>query len=468
MIDRARGTLGSAVERGRLQPVRNLVRYARRPLDFLSGLAERHGDVVEVPMIGARPWFMINHPADIEELLIKRHADVGRDEYVQVLRRALGQGLLTSDGELWRRQRKLASAAFTPRRIRTYADAMVRVAEVAIAPWREGQVVNLHEELSRITMEVVAEVLFGASVGARDVAAVRRSMEVINRFFANSPEAILRVPAWFPTPLNRAMNRAVARIDELVFQILEGRRAGPPRDDLLGSLLDARDDDGRGMSDRQLRDETITLFLAGHETTALALAAVFYLLAKHPAEEARLHAELDAVLGGRLPTEADVAALPRTGQVLKEAMRLFPPAWVSGREVTRSFALAGRTLPVGAQILFSQWVVHRDPRWYPDPEAFVPDRWAGEAPKARPRFAYFPFGGGPRVCIGNHFATMEATLLIATIASRFHLELLPNERLELAPSVTLRPRGGGVRVRVRERAAPRAAVDRRADASAAR
>lgn len=399
-------------------------------------------------------WLIVSHPDDIEALIVKHARLMGRDAYTIVLQRVLGLGLLTSDGELWKRQRKLMSQAFTPRRIHGYAGAMVRVTDAEIAGWRDGERIDLHEEMSRVTMAIAAEVLFGASVSPRDVDVVRHALEDITEFLAQSPEAVLGVPSWLPTPRNRRVNRAIAAIDALVYEIIRGRRAGEQRDDLLGTLLAAQDDEGVRMSDGQLRDEVITLFLAGHETTALALSHTFYLLSKHPDVERRLFAEIDAVLGGRLPSADDLRSLPYLDRVLKESMRLYPPAWTIGREATDDIELRDHRIAKGTQIMISQWVVHRDPRWFPNPEGFDPDRWLPERSEGLPRYAYFPFGGGPRVCIGNHFAMMEAALALATIVQRHRIELLPGQRLELAPSVTLRHKGPGLKARIAARPGP--------------
>lgn len=436
--------------------VRNLFRFATEQLTLLRELADRYGDVVELKVLG-KPWFLISHPDDIESVLVKHARIMLRDEYVVVLERALGKGLLTSDGDLWKRQRKLMSQAFVPKRIKSYGDAMVAVTASALSPWRDGETVNLHEEISRITMQVAAEVLFGEGIPAADVLAVRDGMHDVNDYFANSPEAITKIPGWFPTPRNVRTNRAIERIDEVLYRIITKRRAAPPRDDLLGTLLAAQDDDGHRMSDKQLRDEAITLFLAGHETTALLLAHTFYLLSKHPDIERRLFAEVDSVLGGRAATADDVRALAFTDRVIKETMRLYPPAWTTGREAGEDLEVGGYFIPKGAQILTSQWVVHRDPRWFPNPEGFDPDRWAPERAAELPKFAYFPFGGGPRVCIGNHFASMEAALVLATIVQRFRIELLAGQRLELKPAVTLRQAGPGLRVRLFDRKVARRA-----------
>jgi cytochrome P450 len=429
---------------------RNFVRFALDQLGWLREIADRHGDTVELKIAG-KPWFLVSHPEQIEEVFVKHARVMLRDEYAVVLQRALGLGLLTSDGELWKRQRRLMAQAFVPKRIQGYADAMVRVTEAGLARWRHGQVMNLHQEMSRITMEVVADVLFGTGVSPEETERVGAAMEDINEFFANSPEALLKLPAWVPTPRNRRMNRAIQEIDAVIYRIITERRAAPPREDFLGTLLAAQDDDGAKMSDQQLRDEAITLFLAGHETTALTLAHTLFLLSTHPDVERKLHAEIDEVLGDRPPTAADMKRLAYTERVLKESMRLFPPAWTTGREAGEDVEVGGYLVPKGAQILISQWVVHRDPRWFPNPEGFDPDRWTRERAEALPRYAYFPFGGGPRVCIGNHFAMTEATLLLATIVQRFRLELLPGQRLELKPSVTLRQKGPGLLVRLVER-----------------
>jgi cytochrome P450 len=433
-----------------LYGLRNLARFAKGQLTFLRELADRYGDVVEMKVLGSS-FFVLSHPEDIEAALVKHARVMLRDEFVVVLERVLGKGLLTSDGDLWKRQRKLMAQAFVPKRIHAYGEAMARVTDQAIRPWRDGQTMNLHNEISRVTMEVVADVLFGSGMAPEDVRTVSDSMEVVNEYMANSPEAILKLSTKVPTRRNLALVHAVKQIDALLYRIIAKRRAAEPREDLLGTLLAAQDDDGARMSDEQLRDEAVTLFLAGHETTALALAHALYLLSKHPDVERRLAAEIASVLGGRLPTADDVRALPYAERVLKESMRLYPPAWTTGREVGEDVTIGSYTLPKGSQILMSQWIVHRDPRWFPNPEGFDPDRWSPERMKRIPRFAYFPFGGGPRVCIGNHFAMMEATLILAIIVQRFRVELLPGQRLDLKPSVTLRQAGPGLRVRIRER-----------------
>ena len=438
---------------------RNTLRFASNPLSWLRGLADEHGDLVRMKLLGRR-YLIVSHPDDIERILVKEARIMKREDGVKIIGRVLGQGLLTSEGDLWKRQRKLMAQAFSAKRIHDYGAAMVRVADEALGHWRSGQTANLHQEMTRITMKVVADVLFGASMDARNVEVVGGALEVINEYASGSVEALLRVSKWVPTPRNVRVNRAVAALDRVVYDIIARRRAGEQRDDLLGTLLAARDDDGAGMSDSQLRDEVMTLFLAGHETTTLALAHALYLLSKHPVLDRRLHEETASALQGRIPTADDLRALPFTDWVLKETMRLYPPAWATGRENTEAFEIRGLKIPVGTQLIASQWLVHRDARWFPNPEGFDPERWSPERAKDVPRYAYFPFGGGPRVCIGNHFAMMEATLLLALIVQRFRIELLAGERLDLKPAVTLRQKGSGLRVRIVARREERAATAR--------
>ncbi|MBN8616707.1 MAG: cytochrome P450 [Deltaproteobacteria bacterium] len=432
--------------------LRNVHAMLRRPLEHLQHLQEAHGDVVEMPML-SQTWLLLVHPADVESLLVAHHPSLVRDEFAVYLRRVLGQGLLTSDGDLWKRQRRLSSTAFTPKRIRGYAGTMSAVTDRGLARIEAGRVSRLHEEMSRLTMEVVAEVLFGAGITDEDVQTVSRSLGVLNSLLTNSLEAAVRLPAWIPTPNHRRAANALADVDRLVRRIIDDRRrSAVQRDDLLSHLLNAVDEDGSRMSDTQLRDETLTLFLAGHETTSLALTHALYLLGKHPDVLRRVHAEVDDVLrdgtgAPRLPTEEDVPRLSLVERVIKEGMRLFPPAWIVGREVAKDIEIAGRRIEKGTQAMVSQWLTHRDPRWWPRPEAFDPDRFLPEIAKTRPRFAYFPFGGGPRVCIGNHFAMMEAILMLSLVVSRFEVELIPFSTLRHAPSITLQPADGGVRVR---------------------
>ena len=423
--------------------VGNTFEYVRDELGYLHRCAREFGDVVRL-RLGGTIVYVLNHPALIEQVLRGRPEDFRKDVLTRGLIPVVGQGLLTSEGDFWRRQRRLAQPAFQHQQIRRYGEVMVEAAGRMLAGWADGRVADVHRDFMGLTLDVVARTLFGADVAA-EAHDVGEALETIMEYF-QSPLRWLPARERLPLPGSRKFRRAVARVDEILYEIIARRRSesgsGEPGD-LLGRLLAAQDaEGGGGMTDRQLRDEAVTLFLAGHETTALVLTYAFYLLARNPEAEARLAAEWDAVLGGRAPTADDVPRLTYTDWVVKETMRLLPPAWGIGREALVDTEIGGYAVPAGTQVFLVQWLVHRDPRWYPDPEAFRPDRWADDLIKRLPRCTYFPFGDGPRVCIGNHFALMEAILLLATIGRRFRLSLDPGYTLRLAPSITLRPKGG--------------------------
>ncbi len=430
--------------------------FGRDPLGFLMNNARTYGDVVRIPF-GRAYFYLFAHPAQIEDILVTQNRIFPKED-IEQLRHTndyllFGTGLLTSNGEFWLRQRRLAQPAFHRQRIAAYATAMVAHTERMLAGWRSGQVLDIREAMMTLTLDIVAETLFGSSAST-DAHEVGDALGVVMDVAAEQLGMPFPIPTYLPTPGNLRFRHAVRRLEAIIQRIVAARRASAEdRGDLLSMLLHARDEDGSGMTDKQLRDEAITLFLAGHETTALALAWTFYLLGQHPQVEVRLAAELQTVLGGRLPTMADLPQLRYTELVLKEAMRLYPPAWLlSQRVATRDTVVGGYRVPQGTLVAISQWVTHRDPRFFADPERFIPERWADGLEQRLPRFAYFPFGGGPRLCIGQSFALMEATLILAAIASRYRVELLPGQRVTPQPSITLRPKEG-VRVRLRERAA---------------
>jgi cytochrome P450 len=418
----------------------NAVPLVRDPLGFATRCAREHGDVVRL-RFGPVVYYMLSHPDDIEYVLRGNHRNFIKDRGTRLLSSFLGQGLVTSEGELWRRQRRLAQPAFQLDQIQKYSTQMAASTQQLLADWRPGQTRDIHADMMRLTMTIVAQALFSAEVSG-EAERVARAMEDIMKFWAG-PAAIFPWLGKLPTPGNRRHRQATREVDAVIQGIIARRKAGGPGpDDLLSRLLAARDEDGSPMSDRQVRDELVTLFLAGHETTAVALSFCFYLLAQHPEVEARLAAELHNVLQGQPPTAAHVSRLTYTEWVVKEAMRLYPPVPSIGREALGDCEIGGYPVRKGTQLTMIQWVVHRDPRWYDDPEAFRPERWDHDLARHRPRCAYFPFGDGPRVCIGNHFAMMEAVLILATVATRYRLALAPGQKLELFPSITLRPKGG--------------------------
>jgi cytochrome P450 len=418
-------------------------------IDGLALVHRNHGPFVRsrLPL----QLYFVSDPASIEEILVKKADAFRKDRTNRLLGRVLGQGLLVNEGDAWRRQRRLIQPAFHHRQLRSYADVMVAAAERGAATWSSGQVRNVHEDMMGVTMRIVAETLFGADIsGAVDriEGVIAELMDAFGRILGLA--ARFQPPAWVPTPANRRLRKASRKVDELILGIIEARRretGGPERNDLLALLIAARDEDGGHMTDAQVRDEAVTLFLAGHETTALVLTYSLYLLATHPERQARLAEELARVLGGRAPGLDDLESLAYTDAVVQESMRLYPPAWAIAREALTEVEISGWRFPKGAEFVTSPWVVHRDPRNFEDPDAFVPERWLGELAHRLPRFAYFPFGGGPRVCIGNRFAIMEAKLVLAVVLQRFRFEPIPETKLALLPSVTLRPRNG-VRLRL--------------------
>lgn len=412
----------------------------RDPLAFFTHCARTYGDITGMRYFNFRVFF-INNPDYIEDVLVNNARKFHKGRVLQASKGIFGEGLLTSEGSFWLRQRRLAQPAFHRARIATYAETMVDYTERLLESWHDGEERDIHEEMMRVTLQIVGKTLFDADV-AKDAQEVGQSLELLLELSADFGKAIL-VPAWLPTPHNIRKLRAIKKLDKIIYRIIEERRKSE-RDagDLLSMLLAARDEDGSRMTDKQLRDESITLFLAGHETTANALSWTWWLLAQNPDAEKKLHAELDNMLAGRAPTLDDVAKLKYTEQVLTESLRLYPPAWGTARVAIEDHEIGGYKVPKGTGVSFTQWTMHRDPRWFVEPEAFRPERWEDGLAKRLPRFAYFPFGGGPRQCIGNTFALMEATLVLATIAQKFRFRLVEGHPVVPLPSITLRPRYG--------------------------
>jgi cytochrome P450 len=428
--------------------------FQRDQLAFVTRLAREHGDVVRTRFLYAACYF-VSHPDGIEQVLATKNKDFIKPISFRTpfFRRIVGTGLLTSEGDFWRRQRRLAQPAFHRERINAYGATMVERTVRLASEWSDGETRDVHQEMMRLTMEIVARTLFSSDV-ATDAAEVKRTLAEIAEPF--SRQATLRwiVDNRLPTRAHRRFMRTVARLDQVVYKIIRERRErGVGGSDLLSMLLQARDEeaDGAGMTDKQLRDEVMTLFLAGQETTALALTWAWHLLAHHTEAESKLHAELDEVLaGGREPSVADLPRLRYAEAVIKESMRLYPPAWGVGREAVRETEIGGYVVPKRAQIFMMSWVVQRDPRFWKEPESFRPERWLNGETKDLPKFAYFPFGGGARICIGNQFAMMEAILCLSTIARRFRLTPAPSHTVSLMPAMSLRPRDG-VKVIIRSR-----------------
>jgi cytochrome P450 len=418
------------------------------PLEYFTRIAREYGDIAGLRVLNFKTIF-INHPDLIEEVLVTNARKYSKGKVLRANRHVFGAGLLTSEGDFWLRQRRLAQPAFHRARIASYAATMVEYTRRMLDDWRGGEERDAHQEMMRLTLQIVGKTLFDADV-ERDAQEVGKSLELLLEIGANFRRTIF-VPHWLPTPTNLRVKREIAQIEKIIYRIIGERRAsGRDAGDLLSMLLSAQDEDGSRMTDRQLRDEAITLFLAGHETTASTLSWTWWLLARNPRVEAKLHAELDAMLGDRAPTLDDLPKLAYTGHVITESLRLYPAAWGMARLAVEDHEIAGYPVTKGMGVAMAQWVVHRDPRWYDAPEEFRPERWEDDLLKRLPRFAYFPFGGGPRQCIGNTFALMEAALILATIARKFRLRLVSIHPVVPLASITLRPRHG-VRVTLESR-----------------
>ena len=430
--------------------------FRRNPLEFLMQMARDYGDISYFKL-GPQHTFFLNHPDYIRDVLVTHHERFHKGRALQRAKRLLGEGLLTSEGAHHRRQRRLAQPAFHRQRMQGYGRSMVDYAARTSERWQDGLVEDISEEMMRLTLAIVGKTLFDTDVerDASEVgAAMNEMMELFNLLLVPYSELLEKLPL----PQTRRFERARDALDAVIYRIINERRAsGLDRGDLLSMLMLAEDEesDGGRMSNEQLRDEAMTIFLAGHETTANALAWTWYLLSEHTEVEAELHRELDEVLdGGRLPATEDLARLRYTEMVVAEAMRLYPPAWALGRLSVADHEVGGYVIPRGSLVLLSQYAMHHDARYFPDPFRFDPQRWTPEAKEARPQFSYFPFGGGPRRCIGEGFAWMEAVLVVATIARRWRLRLVEPGSVEMSTRLTLRPgkRGLLMKLESRERA----------------
>ncbi|MBK8029277.1 MAG: cytochrome P450 [Chloroflexi bacterium] len=419
----------------------NLSDFTRDTLAFLLDVRQ-YGDLVKWKF-GPFPAYIVNSPALMHQMLVAdaEHYDKDRTSRV-ILNPVLGEGVFTSNGDFWKKQRKLVAPSFHTKRIGAYGEVMVDYANRLVAKWEDGDTLIIDHEMTALTMEVISKTLFDAQVGAETEEISEQItilLEVLNHRF----NSLFPTPLWVPTPENRAFKRAIAKLDEIVARfVAQWRAAGVDKGDLLSMLLQARDDDGNPMSDKQVRDEAVTLFGAGHETTSNALTWVWYLLSQNPDAEARLHDELARVLGGRNPRMEDLPNLPYTEMVVKEAMRLYPPAFAVVREANTDVELGGYTLPKGSIIMGNIYGIQRDERYFPNPDRFDPDRFSADNEKQIPKYAYLPFGGGPRVCLGNAFAMMEARLVLATIAQKYSLALAPGHPVIPQRVFTLRAKHG--------------------------
>jgi cytochrome P450 len=414
-----------------------LRRFRRDPIGLLEEAAT-HGDVsyLRLPRF---PVYLLNHPDLVRDVLVTSHRRFRKGPTMQAAKRMIGHSLLTTEGDVHRRQRRLIQPIFHHERIAGYARDMVALANETADRWADGNRIDAHREMAGLTLAVVARTLFGTDLPARESRGITDALAGTVAQFDRVFSPLLPVTQHLPLPATRRFRAAHDTFDRLVYGLIERRRAeGATGPDLLSMLLRAQDA-GAGMTDTQVRDEAITLFLAGHETTSNALTWAWYLLSRQPAVRDAWQDELDTILGDRPASTADLPDLPLTDAVLHEAIRLYPPAWAMGRTALEPHEAGGYRIPAGATAVVSPWLLHRDPRWFPGPAEFRPERWpAGPDP----RHAYVPFGAGPRVCVGEPFAWMEAALLLATIGQRWSLDVAAPHRVQLQPVVTLRPRNG--------------------------
>lgn len=417
--------------------------FKQDSLGFFEELQREFGNVVPFRVF-TFPCLFLNEPDLINELLVSNQANFTKDAALRNNRVFFGNGLLSSEGDLWKRQRRLASPAFSPRRLEPYGQVMVDFTRETLNHWRDGSTVDIEHEMMNLTLRIASKTLFDLDMEQDNKAfeeALTRAGKLLGDRMNNA--FLLILPESIPFPTNVHMKEAVKEIDNVIYDLIKKRRNGAEeRSDLLSLLVASRDEDGTSMNEKQIRDEVFTLFFAGHETTALTLTWTLYLLAQNPDVERQLLEEIKQVLSGNSPTVKDYPRLKFTEKVIKESMRLRPPVWALGREAARDCTLGNYPIKKGTSVMVSQWVMHRDERYFADPLQFKPERWTVEFAESIPKFAYFPFGGGPRICIGNSFAMLEAVLILAAIVQRFELKTASDLQVKMDPAVTLKPVGG--------------------------
>ena len=424
--------------------MRHYYRFANDAIGLVGERFDTYGDIYYVPSSGGG-LYVSKHPDHIRDVLITHGTSYGKAHSAFArLARVLGQGLLTTEGATWKRHRRMIQPVFHKMRLKGYSSMMVEEAERTAMRWRDGEPVDLGTAMTELTLRVVPRSLFSHEV-AGEVDAITGAVAVLQDSF--SRPALL--PRWVPTPRRRRVRRSIGAIDDMMYRMIAARRAGSHEGgqddpDLLQMLVDVRDEegDGAGLTDTEIRDQLVTFYMAGHETTSHALTWTLYLLSQNSEAEARMHAELAGVLEERLPTFEDFDNLPYTESVVEESMRLYPPVYVIARKAAEDACIGDYPVPAGSEVALWIYMTQRDARWYPDPETFNPDRFAGEHASKRLRYGYLPFGVGARTCIGKTFATIEAVLILATLAQRFKLSLAPAHRVGLKTRVTLLPKYG--------------------------
>jgi cytochrome P450 len=421
--------------------VGHLFELGQDPLKFLTRCRD-YGDIVPL-QLGLTSSCLVTNPEYIEEVLKNRNNFI-KSRGLRALKSLLGEGLLSAEGESWFWQRRLAQPVFHQKRINAYSETMVEYTNRMLQTWHDGETHDVHEDMMHLTLQIVMKCIFSADVDAGEAKVVANALDVAMQWFESKRRQNFLVWEWFPRPENVRYRDAIAQMDAAIYKLIQERRNSKEKtNDLLTMLMEAKDEETlQQMDDKLLRDEVATLMLAGHETTANTLSWTWMLLAQNPEVREKLESELNQVLQGKLPTLEDLGQLVYTQQIIKESMRLYPPVPLMGREAAVDTQISDYDIPQGMAIMISQWVMHRHPKYFENPEAFQPERWTQEFEKQLPKGVYFPFGDGPRICIGKGFAQMEAALLLATIAQRFQIDLVPGYPIVPQPSITLRPVNG--------------------------
>ncbi len=418
----------------------NIAQMGPRRVDFFLDLARTYGPVASF-RVGRWRVFLVSDPELIQQVLVTDARHYIKHFGARTFKPILGNGLVTSEGDFWLSQRRMMQPSFLKALVLSYAPIMAELTTAMLAEWAPGKAVDLEFEFSGLTSAIALKTLFGLDDHG-DRAKVDTSLIETFDSLTARVDAAFRLPLWMPTPTNLRLRRAIANVKALVDGFIAQKRSRPLANDLLSTMIMAQREDGSRMSDQQLRDEAVTLYLAGYETTALTLTWSWYLLSQHPEAERKLVDEWRRVLAGRSPNAEDLAALPYTSAVINEAMRLYPPVYAIGREAMTNLELGGYRVKRGYTILMSQWVSHRDPKYFPEPERFLPERWLDGLAARLPKFAYYPFGGGQRLCIGSHFATMEAMIVLATVGQKYKFTLAPDAVIDIKPQITMPPKFG--------------------------
>lgn len=420
----------------------HLLDMRRDTLGFLESTARTYGDVAAIKL-GGFPAVIVSNPVLIEQVLVKQHEKFIKNRvFWRQLEALLGNGLFTAEDAEWQRQRKLAAPAFATRPLQDYAPHMVEMAERKVASWRDGQEIDIHREMMALGLLIAAKTLLNADVTPDLEKMEQAAYWVIDEVAARFARPVV-IPDWVPLPGHLRYGRGIAYLEDMVYRVIAEHRSGKAEPTgFLSLLINARDEEGNPLTDRQLRDEICNMLLAGYETSALSMSWGFHMLGQHRDIQDRVAAEVRAVVGDRPASYDDLAALKLTENTIIEILRILPPGWAIGREAREDVRIGDYEIAKGTTIILSPWVTQRDPALFLYPLKFDPDRWSGDLRRTLPRFAYFPFGGGPRICIGNRFAMMEAMLLLATIVKRFDVERLTDRPVTFQPSITLRPKGG--------------------------